>query len=746
MHDRSTFPALLLVLLTLGAPSLASAQASILPCGGTETLLDPLFSALDDGSRQVDLAPVFTTARPVTIAGNSYTSMFVNVNGNVTFGGALSTFTPTAVPGLTRLTLAPFFADVDLRNRSATDTNPGDVRYCVDPAANRVTVTWSNTVHYDATSAATSYARVNTFQLVLSPAEVCGEAGIVVEFRYAALSWHAGTASGAAADGRCTETTVMNGTCRPAVAGIDYGDTRTAAQLPGSLTLSVTDTLLTQSNVGTPGVWRIRANPTVIPSCGNGRVEGGCEQCDAAGESATCDVDCTVAACGDGVRNAAAGEACDTGGATPTCDADCSAVRCGDGQRNTAAGEGCDDGNTTAGDGCSPVCQLEECGNSVVDAGETCDTGAVSATCDADCTAVACGDGELNTVAGESCDAGTETASCDGDCTVVACGDGRTNATAGEGCDDGNTTAGDGCSPICGIEVCGNTIVDFGEDCDTGGVDAATCDADCSTATCGDGTRNTVAGEGCDDGNTAAGDGCSPTCQLEECGNSVVDAGEDCDDGAESATCDADCTSTTCGDGTRNATASEACDDGNTMAGDGCSDACAVEACGNSVVDAGERCDDGAETATCNADCTTASCGDAILNVTAGETCDEGAATVTCDADCTVVACGDGALNTAASEACDDGNTTDGDGCSATCTVEVMPDAGSESDAGVGADAGVPDDAATGGRDGGSARDGGAEGGASGGGCSCRTGGRTSSTGAFAMLIALGLVLARRRR
>ncbi|MCH8146899.1 MAG: hypothetical protein IH987_02765 [Planctomycetes bacterium] len=54
------------------------------------------------------------------------------------------------------------------------------------------------------------------------------------------------------------------------------------------------------------------------------------------------------------------------------------------------------------------------------------------------------------------------------------------------------------------------------------------------------------------------------------CGNGVVEPGETCDDGGESATCDADCTIAECGDGTLNTTAGEVCDDGNTDPDDGC--------------------------------------------------------------------------------------------------------------------------------------------------------------------------------
>ncbi len=46
--------------------------------------------------------------------------------------------------------------------------------------------------------------------------------------------------------------------------------------------------------------------------CGDGMVEGA-EECDGSGESASCDANCTFAACGDGMRNVVAGEECDAG-------------------------------------------------------------------------------------------------------------------------------------------------------------------------------------------------------------------------------------------------------------------------------------------------------------------------------------------------------------------------------------------------------------------------------------------------
>jgi cysteine-rich repeat protein len=64
--------------------------------------------------------------------------------------------------------------------------------------------------------------------------------------------------------------------------------------------------------------------------------------------------------------------------------------------------------------------------------------------------------------------------------------------------------------------------------------------------------------------------------------------------------------------------------------------------------------------------CVEARCGDGLVDV--GEQCDPLFPDPLCNPNCTRVACGNGNLEPG--EACDDGNTTAGDGCSPTCTVE----------------------------------------------------------------------------
>lgn len=135
--------------------------------------------------------------------------------------------------------------------------------------------------------------------------------------------------------------------------------------------------------------------------CGD-EVVGGDEACDTgAVNTRTCDLDCTLPECDDGIVNPFV-EVCDEGGqATETCDPDCTLPQCNDGFFNPQA--------------------------------EVCDEGGSTATCDADCTVPECGDRFINPVRDEECDQGGEAnAICDPDCTFPACGDGVFNPGAGE--------------------------------------------------------------------------------------------------------------------------------------------------------------------------------------------------------------------------------------------------------------------------------------------------------------------------
>lgn len=165
------------------------------------------------------------------------------------------------------------------------------------------------------------------------------------------------------------------------------------------------------------------------------------------------------------------------------------------------------------------------------------------------------------------------------------------------------------------------------------------CGGEPSDALCGNGYLDP--GEACDEGQQNAEDAaCRLDCTPETCGDGVLGPSEACDQGEQNddlGMCKTDCTPEICGDGFRGP--SESCDDGNNDPDDGCSPECVNEICGDGITDPGEDCDDGDESPNCNADCTTAECGDAKLNQTAGEACDNDAPAsddALCMSNCTV--------------------------------------------------------------------------------------------------------------
>jgi cysteine-rich repeat protein len=96
------------------------------------------------------------------------------------------------------------------------------------------------------------------------------------------------------------------------------------------------------------------------PVCGDNVLQVGAEQCDDGNliDTDACTNACQSATCGDDITQGGV-EACDTGGPSATCDLDCTVPNCGDGLLNQAAGEECEDGNTASGDGCSSACAIE---------------------------------------------------------------------------------------------------------------------------------------------------------------------------------------------------------------------------------------------------------------------------------------------------------------------------------------------------------------------------------------------------
>lgn len=173
-------------------------------CNGPANPLDPLQRNDDDVTLAIPLGFNFN------LYGTIYTTLFINNNGNVSFGNDFCTFTPFAFPSATAVLVAPFFADVDTRN-----TASGVV--WMKSEANRFTVTWDSVGYFG------NHAdKLNTFQLIISDGtDPLVGIGNNVCFSYGDMQWTTGDASGGIGG--------FGGS--PATVGVNKGDGVTYATL-----------------------------------------------------------------------------------------------------------------------------------------------------------------------------------------------------------------------------------------------------------------------------------------------------------------------------------------------------------------------------------------------------------------------------------------------------------------------------------------------------------------------------------
>jgi hypothetical protein len=202
------------VLLLLFVPVTASASA-IVPFKLTNTL-----PATDDGSTPA--VPLgLDTATGINLLGGLFTDVYVNNNGNVTFGSPLSQFTPNGLAsGVGFPIIAPFFADVDTRGKGSGVVTYGNATY---NGRSAFVVDWPNVGYYDSHT-----NKLDNFQLILIDRSDTGSGNFDIEFNYGKIQWETGDASGG--------VNGLGGTS--AVAGYSNGLSGTLDiyyQLPGSL-------------------------------------------------------------------------------------------------------------------------------------------------------------------------------------------------------------------------------------------------------------------------------------------------------------------------------------------------------------------------------------------------------------------------------------------------------------------------------------------------------------------------------
>ncbi len=364
-------------------------------------------------------------------------------------------------------------------------------------------------------------------------------------------------------------------------------------------------------------------------SGGSGGATGGAGGGDTAGLCAPCNDDahcqssdyCDTASTNDCVTKLTVGAQCIGPG-------QCQSTFCINGYCcNNACDQTCEACNIVGQEGtCTPHTQgtdpESECNPDVCSGSNSCqcaDTLKNGSETDIDCGGTVCS----QCATGKNCNAGSDCISgvcgMDNKCAAPDCGDGVIQGN--EQCDDGNKSNADDCPDdannggSCQHATCGDGFVDGQgpqtEACDGDGNgtpgETAACNSNCTVSTCGDGIKNVSDNEQCDDG--------------DHCPDDPNKAGT--------------CQDASCGDGFHKTVGQnlEQCDDGNQSNDDDCLSSCNLNTCGDGYVDGQapqtEACDgDGngtpGETAACNSNCTASSCGDGIKNASDNEQCDDG--------------------------------------------------------------------------------------------------------------------------
>lgn len=141
----------------------------------------PDIGNLDDGSVYIELTSVFG-GDGINYFGTSYTGLYLNSNGLLTFGAAETAYDPQGLANYDRPAIVPFWTDVDV-------SKGGDIYWDLDPSAGTFTATWLNVAPYAGSGA-------NSFQVVLTDT---GNGNFDIEFIYQDIQYSDGYAGDATA-------------------------------------------------------------------------------------------------------------------------------------------------------------------------------------------------------------------------------------------------------------------------------------------------------------------------------------------------------------------------------------------------------------------------------------------------------------------------------------------------------------------------------------------------------------------
>ena len=143
-----------------------------------------------------------------SLYGAQYSEVYINTNGNITFGRGFTTFTASGLPTSTPM-IAPFWADVDteVADTLLTPYPSGNIWFKRFP--DRLVVTWNRVAYFSRQA-----DKKNTFQVTIKANTAPGFSGDDVFFAYGDMQWTTGNADGGVSG--------FGGT--PATVGVNKGD------------------------------------------------------------------------------------------------------------------------------------------------------------------------------------------------------------------------------------------------------------------------------------------------------------------------------------------------------------------------------------------------------------------------------------------------------------------------------------------------------------------------------------------
>jgi cysteine-rich repeat protein len=271
----------------LGFAAQANGQAALLDGFGGPAGYGAELDVVNDGaSGPLELGDLFPQG--LDYFGTVYTDLYLNENGNLSFGRDYSAFVPLEFPLQGRPPMiTPFWSDIDLCWDQFTWVCPlppdidNAVYLHLDTAGGRVIMTW-----HEVGYSPVGKDKANSFQLIITARPEVAATSFDIEFRYENIEWTAPCKRQVDGGLDCDQV--------DAQAGFDAGDGINFVKLPGSFTSDIAN-LVTTTNVGENGVWRYQVRDGVVSECGNGALEGSeeCEEGDVTPNDG-CSPDCRI--------------------------------------------------------------------------------------------------------------------------------------------------------------------------------------------------------------------------------------------------------------------------------------------------------------------------------------------------------------------------------------------------------------------------------------------------------------------